>query len=82
MHLASCFNDTMICLFGITSPVSLKPQRENVEFFWADQDIYTPDVRIFGTYKIDQKNRELYFKRITVDQVFKLVVKKMAKTKI
>lgn len=79
MHLASCFNDTMICLFGITSPVSLKPQRENVEFIWADQDIYTPDVRIFGTYKIDKKKRELYFKRITVDQVFELVVKKMVK---
>jgi heptosyltransferase-2 len=77
MHLASCFNDNLICLFGITSPVSLLPQRANVDYIWTDQDIYSPDVRIFGTYKINVRNRDLYFKRIDTDRVYQLAVRKM-----
>lgn len=78
MHLASCFNPNLICLFGITSPVSLLPQVKGASYLWADEDIYSPSIRILGTTTAKKHLKPIYFTRITVDDVYQEVFSKMS----
>jgi len=76
MHMASCYGKNLICLFGVTSPVSLLPAVPGVSYLWADEDIYDRKVRIFGTRALDVNKRSIYFTRLKVDDVFQEILRK------
>jgi ADP-heptose:LPS heptosyltransferase len=71
MHLASCYARKLICLFGPTSPVSLLPKVPGTRCIWKDADIYSPRLRVYGTRKINVKQKDLFYKRISVEDVWK-----------
>jgi ADP-heptose:LPS heptosyltransferase len=74
MHLASCFNNNLLCLLSTSSPVSILPNVKNAQFFWVDEDIYEKKGRIFGTFCIPNEKRALYLKRLSVFMVYEKVL--------
>lgn len=70
MHLASCFNSKLLCLFGPTSPHNLLPQKTGLNFIWEDEDIYNPKIRIYGTRSLPQHQLENFFKRLSFQEVY------------
>jgi lipopolysaccharide heptosyltransferase II len=70
MHLASCFNRNILCLFGATSPKTLLPQVDNAQFIWADEAIYSNSIRLYGTKTVSIETKQKFFKKLTVAEVF------------
>jgi glycosyltransferase involved in cell wall biosynthesis len=69
MHLAACFNRNLLCLFGPTSPYTVLPRVDNARYMWDDSDIYSDNVRIYGTRVIDDCLKSKFFRSLTVDRV-------------
>ncbi len=82
MHLASCFNPNLLCLFGITSPETLLPQVANAQYLWSDKDIYSVNVRLYGTRSIHQKLKYRYFSRLSTADVLNKTFEMLSTTKV
>ncbi|MBN1645272.1 glycosyltransferase family 9 protein [Candidatus Woesearchaeota archaeon] len=65
MHIASASGAKVISLFGPTNPARKAPLTKGSVALWKDEDIYEPDVEIYGK---NPKNRD-YFKRLSVEEV-------------
>ncbi|MBD3392381.1 MAG: glycosyltransferase [Chitinivibrionales bacterium] len=73
MHLAACFNQNLLCLFGPTSPFTLLPRVPNAWYLWGDAEAYSPQVRVFGTRVIDDCLKSQFFRALTVDRVYESI---------